>query len=761
MSASPGVAILIAFGTFVISAVGREPSPAERAAAEAASGFESSRDWFQAALQWENAITGAEHTGDGDRAVAHAARAQHAWEQLPQSAHTWERQAFALGVISKYDLEEGRLVQGRQRNLQGLHLVESCLRQEGWEPKAGEPAPRNIPSEHLATWIRAQRDVASWLDLQGRTVEAVEVLAKAEASVAGIAATDSGTLRFYYRKSISTRGALLKFLGFEQRALDTLRNLEETRTPDLVDFEWAQRFNFAYFSSQVIGPLPTFLAAARSVLVEAEQSGRTTRDLRRVMAKMAYAYGEAGEDVRDLQGLIDEARKAGADLEAVYAHRDLLLLGAMRGNDDGVEEGLQKALYELRGRGVKRGEPTIYREYGQFLVRTGRPAEGLGMLREAIRMSRAFGWHQHLPALLASVCSAQARLGDIQGLTQTLRELDQLLSSGLLVPPREFLAHCARARTLAFLGRSREAEDAVRRAVAVADRVGLNEYQRYALEWTKGVEPAAVSSALAGSAQSQEGIIDLQPTAVVATPARGGTALARFRLSNATGTSSMGTLTADGRAVRLSANPEEGSAAIALGDQSGVESSSIPVNLGAGEDLIIDVESPAAEKESLRLTWKSGDQTLHATCDVQPMSGSTRVTPGIVVMNRSLAFENPFYAIHLHHPLRVDGTRSFRVLPSRRCRVEVLDARTGSVLAVDAEGDGAFSSLGDLIASDENSDHFPDFPADANGDGEIEVLIFPLAGAPPPGSETTVEIQTGSGDSWLTVAHDVLKSRRR
>ena len=143
MSASPGVAILIAFGTFVISAVGREPTPAERAAAEAASGFESSRDWFQAALQWENAITGAEHTGDGDRAVAHAARAQHAWEQLPQSAHTWERQAFALGVISKYDLEEGRLVQGRQRNLQGLHLVESCLRQEGWEPK--EVSCRSTP----------------------------------------------------------------------------------------------------------------------------------------------------------------------------------------------------------------------------------------------------------------------------------------------------------------------------------------------------------------------------------------------------------------------------------------------------------------------------------------------------------------------------------------------------------------------------------------------------------------------------------------
>ena len=131
--------------------------------------------------------------------------------------------------------------------------------------------------------------------------------------------------------------------------------------------------------------------------------------------------------------------------------------------------------------------------------------------------------------------------------------------------------------------------------------------------------------------------------------------------------------------------------------------------------------------------------------------------------NTSLAFENPFYAVHLHHPIRTDGAaQSFRVQPSRRCRVEMLDARTGTLLAVDADGDGAFRGTGDSIAADADGDGFPDLPVDAaTGLGEIEILIFPLPGAAPATSDARIEVQVKSSAGWKSIAHDILKLPRR
>src|SRR5262249_49170396 len=160
------------------------------------------------------------------------------------------------------------------------------------------------------------------------------------------------------------------------KALADLRALEATRPSREVGEEVPFRFNLAYYSSQFYGPKPEYLESARSLLREAQATKTGVREIRRLVAKMAFAYGAAGANIHDLESVIAEARADGAELDAIYAQRDLAMLRRQSGKREGVEDALCKSLVELRRRGVKRGEPTLYREYGYFLVQDYRVAEG-------------------------------------------------------------------------------------------------------------------------------------------------------------------------------------------------------------------------------------------------------------------------------------------------------------------------------------------------------------------------------------------------
>ncbi|MEA3207734.1 MAG: hypothetical protein QOE70_791 [Chthoniobacter sp.] len=746
------------------AALSAEPSPRESEAAAEAARREQRSEWPGAGYQWEQATSFAEQSGDYERAIAHIERALAAWRQATGPV-SLDRQAFALGVMSKLDLKQGRLTRGRERNLAALRIIAGRIADvSGWKPAPGQAPPGGVPADFLEAWARAQIDTANWLDAQGRTVEAVALLTAMDTSLRAAAPAAPAT-GFYHRKVLSTRANFLNFLGFQERALGDLRRLVDTLPPQDPLVGWSPRFNLAYYSSQYYGPEPEYLDAARGILRELEAAGRRDRDARRLVAKMAFAYREAGAEVHDLDDVIAEAQAAGAELDAIYARRDLALLDAKMGHREGVEDALRQALADLRRLGVKRGEPTLYREYGAFLVEDGRPAEGLRMLREAVRLSRAFGWTQHLPTLLADVVMAQARVGDRAGLAQTLTDLDALLAGGALIPEREFFAHGGRARVLLLLGRNAESAAAIAQATALADRIGFNEYQRHALAvWMKDITPVTSTPAVA-KVGTPASLVDLQPVAIVATAEPGGTALARFRLSNPGAQAEEGTLQVEGRDVRIGINPAAGIATVVAGGGEGSATGSVPVQVGAGEEILIKVEAVMGPgHNALRLRWENGGgSSASAVCHLRPASANADDEPGATVTNTSLAWENPFYAVRLHHPIRIvgGGSRSFRVLPSQRCRVEVFDARSGALLAVDADGDGAFQSAGDSVAIDADADNYPDLPADAaSGRGEIEILIFPLPGAAPSTVDTRIEVQTKSATGWNPVARDILKPPR-
>ena len=255
---------LLAFvAWFTGQAFAADPSAAERTARTSAVADERSGDWSGAGFHWEQAAEAAEISGDADGAIAHCARALAAWSKVP-GPQALDRQAFALGVMSKLEIEQGRLTNGRQRNLQALAIISARIREAtGWLPKVGGTPPRGVPTDLLEAWARCQRDTANWLDAQGQTVAAVELLTATDRSLRA-AAPNARTMGFYHRKVISARALMLKFLGFQEQAIADLKVLVETRVTENAHLEWAQQENLAYFSSQFYGPKPEYLDAVRA-----------------------------------------------------------------------------------------------------------------------------------------------------------------------------------------------------------------------------------------------------------------------------------------------------------------------------------------------------------------------------------------------------------------------------------------------------------------------------------------------------------------
>lgn len=746
------VILLAAISTLALAG---DPSPLEARHAKFALTEEANGRWESAAARWESALSAAELTGDVDRALEHGERALAAWRKV-NTVSAREREARVLGVLSKLDIDQGRLVRGRARNLAALHLIESRIREtSGWRPAPGEPTPGSVSLDLLEEWSRAHIDTANWLDAQGRTVEAVELLNAVDLSVRGSDEPGRAT-RFYHRKVIGERALFLKFLGFQKDAIRDLELLQKTPPDHQRSRLSPQRLNLAYFKSQYYGPEPEYLHAVREEWEAMRARGENDRLARRLLAKMAYAYGEAGIDIGDLDKIVAEAKAAGDSLDAIYAQRDRAVLARQMGNLDGTEEALLQALTALRKRGVKRGEPTLYREYALVLLEKGRVAESIPLFKEAIRMTRQFGWTQHLPRLLVMLCSAQARINDAQGLEQTLRQINELIDSGKLIPERLFYAYCAKATVLLYLGRTEEAAVAKTHATEVADGAKLNAFQRAELKWTDEVQPITAPA----KGAPRDGIVELAPAHILAVAPSDENARARFRISNATSSVAKGVLQVRGAAAQITQT--ESAVQVLLTE--GTAAGEVAIELAAGDSLPIDVEvPPTSDPRALTIDWKEADQDgSRSIFQIRPSGKNTPEGELPAVTNTSLSFSNPFYSVPFHHPVYRSDGGNFRIKPSSRCRVEVLDAETQALLAVDAEGDGSYTGPGDLLALDEDQDGFPQLPRRSeNGKPGIEILVFPLPGAAPSAQDLRIEVETKTQDQWQPMARDVLKAARK
>ena len=297
----------------------------------------------------------------------------------------------------------------------------------------------------------------------------------------------------------------------------------------------------------------------------------------------------------------------------------------------------------------------------------------------------------------------------------------------------------------------------LKHTVAKATRDGVPQWQ---ISWTEKYPLHEITPI---PAPALDGIVtDLQPVRIRSEIVQGQTTHVRFTLSNPSAGSAVGTLSAHGSHLEAEWQDASALGKITLGESGGASVLKHEVSLRGYEEFQITAEVSKAAAGPLELRW-------------QPQAGAVqKATWQIVrddhdgadlsVTNASLAGMNAFYALRLHHNIvRQGGDPSspvdLRVIPSMPMRVEILSAKTGQLLAVDANGDGSLDGAGDVLMSDANEDGFMDLAI--AGDEEIALLIYPVASASETKREATIEVQMKGPEGWETSAKDLLESGPR
>jgi tetratricopeptide (TPR) repeat protein len=708
----------------------------------------------------------ADRIGTRDDAIAAAANAARLVAASRLNAmRPWDYmlQSQMAGIGVKNLLAAGRQASAATLQADAWRFIAEAVRMETGRPwKPGDPVPAELSPNTLGIVLRTARYDFKMLCSTGRNVLAVEQMRSLEAGLRKARAQDG----LYRGQILGDLANELKFLGYWRDCTSLLDEIVE-RFPDTSTFtiKDAARFNKAYWSAEVEGPDPKFLAAA-------QEAGGTPNPLdgtpvnrmrRRLLAKMAFAYREAGVEVGELEKLIKEAQADGDKLEAIYTRRDLAVIQSRKRDFAEAEKNLLTTLAALRAVGQKSGEPYIYREYGVLLAESGRPREAIQMLREAIRLTKSYQWTQHLPPLLSALAETQATAGDAEGLRATLAELEKLLAEGKLEPQRKLSALVAKAICLKALGDAAQAKATLDLAVKNARSDGLNEWQ---VEWAEKLPLAEIKLAAPPNAVAKISA-DLQPLQITSAVLPDEQARVRYTLSNPAATPVRGTFEITGSSLDAAWHIESGTALLRMGAKGGVPSIRQEISLKGGEEFLLVCDADGgSEVQQLKLRW--------ATASAPPQESSWKVLRAepdgldVAVTNASLASRNPFYALRLHHALSRRGGEEgdpvdFRVKASQPVRIELLHAATGDLIAVDARGDGELKDAGDMIISDANRNGIADLAIPTRGPVEFAVLVYPLPDAKPQATKEDIvlDVQIKDATGWQSAAKDILKQSPR
>lgn len=665
------------------------------------------------------------------------------------------RRAILFGFIERGLMEEGKIGEAwRANRLAAENLRGNPIGLDGDGASITLQDLKDLPAKHQSvTWRLVERE-ADLLDHMGRTLDARALLDGAAAIAGDRWPSFSFEGRFYVFKLLSSRCMLIDFIGYDEEAIEAQKHLLTTAKDLPVQGSYQTlRINFLRNLSQWSGPTEEILMEAREVAATNE-SGPNGNSIRRLLAKMELDLRQSKEAMGTLRDSARTAAGLGHFLEAAYADRDSLVSRAKEG-ETALDPEFISVLTRMRAQGNKRGEPSIYKEYGDYLVRQDRPAEALPLYQEALRMKRAFGLWLHEPALLSAIFNTRHQCGDVVGAEAALAELVAWLRAYRTDAPvaRRVHAEILRASALATLGRIDEAKAALELARTLG--ANLPPYRRMLLEPDQEhtiLHPAPTAT----PAVTPLPPLQIQPLEVATTMPPGQPATTRFTVTNPAGNSVRGEWIFTGPEATAS------SASVRFTGGRPFTEVRIPQSVpGAGEATIettfIPADGISAAKVAARFQPAAGAATTTASWEIL-----WKADPGgRIILDASALQTNPFRSVSLFHEVAIPtGLASvpFRLRSPIPLRFEYYDS-TGNLLAVDANGNGDFTETGDLhsqgptgIASAIIPGRF-DRPTST-----LEICIFAPTGEPLAITPSLVlESEVHRGGQWIKEAESILK----
>lgn len=502
--------------------------------------------------------------------------------------------------------------------------------------------------------------------------------------------------------------------------------------------------------------IPENLCAADSL--EDEPQWEEVEDF----SELAEAYQARISELRDLDRH-DEAMELSDKLlalpitpESASAHRSETIARSHFRMQQGewtasILQEAEEAMADLRQSDSTEDRLEASKFLAQIYALAGQSDKAIELLHESIAEAK----HLELPRLVAELLFVRAKVRWKEGAWE-LAERDFIEALSIFRSQgnwrRETRSHLLYAKLLLDRGLWDRAREISLRGIYLAKQLDDDALRRELLKIRDEVfEQATEERGIDASLWA-----DLQPLTMVTHVAGGELARGRFVLSNPTPATVEGDLVITGGAVAMSWNASQRVLAVELDPWFDAEPLRHTVSIPPDEAVTIYLQtSPDAVGFPGRavVDW-TGSPPQRATWEF----GVDPFEEIVEVVTESTAMENPFYAVPLYQEIyyRGDGkkTQSLRVRVSHPCRVEIVDQVTGGLLAVDATGDGNFSSAGDAVYRDSARDGYPDLPLSTTEDvAALLIYLFPEDGFSD--RDLTVEVDLQEEGQWRVASTNV------
>ncbi len=678
-------------------------------------------------------------------------------ERLPM-AEAYIR-AQLLGLLERSLQLQGQVGAGWQACRSAVAtLRQNCATPEtGGAPVTLEELDRLPPQLRDYGWRLLQRE-AEYLEVAGRSKEALDLLAAAAAKARAAMPSRPADQQFYLFKLRASYAEHLDFMGWQAEAIaEQERILAESRMAPDHPSRLNLKLNLLRNRSQWQGPSEAILAEARQV-GERLNANNPNHLVDRLLAKMEMDLKESSAALATLAKNIADAERAGVWFDAVYARRDSLLARA-GADEDRLDGEFAAILTNMRANGNKGGEPTVYAEYGEYLSDRGRHAEAITMLREALRMVRAFGRTNHEPSIRSRIIAAQVAAGDLDGASDELSGLEEFLAAHPELPLyRRTAPAIARVRVLLASGKTEEARQVYAAARKAAKSLPAAQQHWFAPEIESALfaspRPPAIATTRAAAPP-----VRIQPVEIETVAVPGKTAETRFFAINAHLKGIRGQLVATGPGAEV----KDGKLLIHAGLAPRVAALPVAIEAGGATAVFLTAQpDPAQPSCEVRLVWRDAGGTAG-----KPAKWLARWDPasvGNIVLDAGMLEADPFYSACFTHHLAVpsDGRPAvaFRLWSPEPLRVEYYDASNGRLLAVDANGNGDFSEEGDLHVVDASGVAAAWISTPLRGNlMPVELRLFSPGGAPPGlrPEPLVIRAEVNRNGDWILAAEDILR----
>ncbi|MGJ8644535.1 MAG: hypothetical protein ACSHX9_14085 [Luteolibacter sp.] len=592
---------------------------------------------------------------------------------------------------------------------------------------------------------------ADYLDISGRSQDALDLLAKANLVISEQWNQLQSTEKFYAYKVLSSYTSQLDFLGYTKDALDLQAELLTKSADGSAPSSYKKlQMNYLRNLSQWEGPSEEVLDKARQIAKELNAMGAiSATGVDRLIAKMELDFKASEAALQALAEAIAKNESSEEWFEATYSTRDSMVARSRSGEEIPDSE-FHENIGKMRAQGNKRGEPTIYTEFANHLVRTGRISEALPLYREALRLVRCFRRDFHEIPLLCRILEVQLATGTPAAVEAALDELNATIARIKNLPPeRIVLAALPRAQANLALNREKEARQIIEQAIAAGQ--GLPEHKLIPISKEVIDSLFANPITLIDASPETPVIFRIQPELVTTLAIPGDSATARFTLSNPSPFPATKNLIATGPG----AHTQDGS--ISFDPNKPSQQTELAVTLGAGSEETIKIEtnSPAENSEfKAELKWDSSDSTSGWIVNWDPNAKNS------AILDASQIKGDPFRSISFHHHVQLPvgmAAAAFRIVSPEPIRVEYYDTRSSHLIAIDANGNGDFSEEGDLHL------HGADGTAAAwiteQTGSSIELRIFGINsnGVIPFDKPVTLRAEVLRDGTWTLEAENILR----